>query len=146
MEALTDNKNRTASNVKNAFTKGNGNVGTPGCVSFMFDKKGVIACNRDGGLSEDEIYEMAIECGADDVQVEDDMFEVLTSPADFSVVRKCLEDKGVTFINAEVEWVPQNTVKLSAEQLEKFERMLDMFDDNDDVQNVYHNVELPDEE
>ena len=89
---------------------------------------------------------MAIECGADDVQVEDDMFEVLTSPADFSDVRKCLEDKGVTFINAEVEWVPQNTVKLSAEQLEKFERMLDMFDDNDDVQNVYHNVELPDEE
>ena len=110
-----------------------------------FDRKGVIACNREGGLSEDEIFEMALECGADDVQVEDDMFEVLTAPNDFSAVRKSLEEKGVSFINAEVEWVPQNTVKLSPEQMEKFERMLDMFDDNDDVQNVYHNVELPDD-
>ena len=112
----------------------------------MFDRTRDITCNRDGGLGEDEIFEMALECGADDVRVEDDMFEVLTAPADFSVVRKSLEDKGVTFINAEVEWIPQNTVTLTAEQLEKFERMLDMFDDNDDVQNVYHNVELPDDD
>ena len=146
VETLTDNKNRTAGDVRCAFDKCGGSMGTTNCVSFMFDRKGVITCNRDGGLGEDEIFEMALECGADDVRVEDDMFEVLTAPADFSVVRKSLEDKGVTFINAEVEWIPQNTVTLTAEQLEKFERMLDMFDDNDDVQNVYHNVELPDDD
>ena len=145
VETLTDNKNRTAGDVRCYFDKCGGSMGTTNCVSFMFDKKGVIACNRDGGLSEDEIFEMALECGADDVQVEDDMFEVLTTPADFSAVRKALEEKGVSFISAEVEWVPQNTVSLNAEQMVKFERMLDMFEENDDVQNVYHNVELPDD-
>ena len=145
VETLTDNKNRTAGDVRCYFDKCGGSMGTTNCVSFMFDKKGVIACNRDGGLSEDEIFEMALECGADDVQVEDDMFEVLTTPADFSAVRKALEEKGVSFISAEVEWVPQNTVSLNAEQMVKFERMLDMFEENDDVQNVYHNWENEDD-
>ena len=146
VDALTDNKNRTASNVRSAFTKGQGNIGTPGCVSFMFDKKGVIVCERVSTMSEDAVFEVALNAGADDVLVEEEVFEVYTSPNDLTSVKNELENSGITIMSAEVEWLPQNMVTLTDEQLIKFNKMIDMFEENDDVQNVYHNVDLPNEE
>ena len=145
VHTLTDNKNRTAGEVRWAFDKGGGSMGTTNCVSYMFDKKGVIVCERKTGLSEDQIFELALEAGADDVNVGGEVFEIFTSPAEFVTVRKNLDGKNLSFISAETEWLPQSVITLDAEQLLKFQKMLDMLDENDDVQNVYHNVGLPEE-
>ena len=112
----------------------------------MFDRKGIIVCERVATMSEDAIFELAINAGADDVTVEEEIFEVSTSPTDLNAVKDELVNNGITIMSAQVEWLPQNMVTLNEEQLIKFNKMIDMFEENDDVQNVYHNVDLPNED
>ena len=141
VDALTDNQNRTAANVRNAFTKGNGNVGTPGCVSFMFDKKGQIIIDKeeyDGDA--DELMMLALDAGAEDFAEEEDSFEILPSPDDFDAVLKALQDAGIEMASSEVTMIPQNYVELTDETAVKnLQRTLDLLDEDDDVQAVYHN-------
>ena len=141
VDALTDNKNRTAANVRNAFTKGGGNVGTQGCVSFMFDKKGqIIISKEDCDMDSDELMMMVLDAGAEDFADEEDSYEVLTAPEDFSVVREAIEAANIPMANAEVTMIPQNYVELTAEEdIKKMEKILDLLDEDDDVQEVYHN-------
>jgi YebC/PmpR family DNA-binding regulatory protein len=141
VKALTDNKNRTASNVRNAFTKGSGNVGTQGCVSYMFDEKGQIIIDKeDFEMAADDLMMLALDAGAEDFSEEEDSFEIITAPEDFSVVREALEKENVPMISAEVTMLPQNYVTLSDEQdINQLQRTLDMLDEDDDVQAVYHN-------
>ena len=143
---LTDNINRTASDVRAIMSKCGGSLGMTGCVSYMFDNKGLIVVERTPSLDEDTVTEYAIDAGADDVVTSDDAFEIYTSPEAFSEVRKYLEEKGLTFLQAEISMIPQNKITLEGEKLEHFKRMLEKLEENDDVQDVYHNVELPDEE
>ena len=143
---LTDNNNRTAGDVRAIMTKHGGSLGTTGSVSYMFDKKGLIVVERTPGLDEDTVTEYAIDAGADDVVTEDDAFEIYTDVSAFSAVRKYLEEKGLNFLQAEITMIPQNKITLAAEKLETFLKMLDKLDENDDVQQVYHNVELPEED
>ncbi|MBR1874508.1 MAG: YebC/PmpR family DNA-binding transcriptional regulator [Eubacterium sp.] len=144
VEALTDNKNRTAANVRNAFTKGGGNVGTTGCVSYMFDKKGQILVDKEEyDTDADEFMMLALDAGAEDFNEEDDSYEIVTAPEDFSAVREALEKEGVPMAQAEVTMIPQNYVEISSEEDKKqFERILDLLDEEDDVQNVYHNADI----
>ncbi len=148
VDALTDNKNRTASNVRNAFTKGGGNVGTQGCVSFMFDKKGQIIIDKEEcDMDADELMMVAVDAGAEDFAEEDDSFEITTDPNEFSVVREALEKAGISMVSAEVTMIPQNWVELTDENdIKKMNRILDLLDDDDDVQAVYHNWDRPDDE
>ncbi len=146
VECLTDNKNRTAGDVRCYFDKCSGSLGTTNCVSFMFDKKGVIVAERDEKMSEDDVFELALDCGADDVNVEDEAFIINTSVSDFHNVRNSLTDKDVQLISADISWVPQTMVTLDADNLVKFTKMIDLLEDLDDVQNVYHNVDLPDDD
>lgn len=141
VEALTDNKNRTASNVRNAFTKGNGNVGTPGCVSYMFEKKGQIIIDKEEcEMDADELMMIALDAGAEDFAEEEDSFEVVTDPEAFSDVRETLEKEGIPMANAEVTMIPSTWVELTDEKdIKFFNKTLDLLDDDDDVQNVYHN-------
>ena len=141
VEALTDNKNRTASNVRNAFTKGNGSLRTSGCVSYMFDQKGQIIIDREEcDMDADDLMMMALDAGAEDFSEEEDSFEILTSPDDFSKVRETLEKEGIPMAEAEITMIPQNYVTLSDENDIKFlNRTLDLLDEDDDVQAVYHN-------
>ena len=141
VKALTDNKNRTASNVRNAFTKGSGNVGTPGCVSFMFDEKGqIIIAKEDCDMDSDELMMLALDAGAEDFVEEEDSYEVLTVPEDFSEVRLKLEEAGIPMANAEVTMIPQTWVELTDEQdLKNIQKTLDLLEEDDDVQKVYHN-------
>ncbi len=141
VEALTDNKNRTASNVRNAFTKGNGSLGTTGCVSYMFEQKGQIIIDREEcEMEADDLMMLALDAGAEDFSEEEDSYEVLTSPDDFSAVREALEKENIPMAQAEVTMIPQNYVTLSDENDIKYlNRTLDLLDDDDDVQAVYHN-------
>ena len=147
VKCLTDNKNRTASNVRNAFTKGNGNVGTTGCVSYMFDQKGQILVDKEAYETDaDEFMMMALDAGAEDFVEEEDSYEILTTPEDFSVVREALEKENVPMVQAEITMIPQNYVELTSDEDKKmFQRIMDLLDEDDDVQNVYHNVEEDDE-
>ncbi len=143
VEALTDNKNRTAGNVRYYFDKNSGNLGTSGCVSFMFDKKGQILIEASENVSEDELMELALEIGAEDFISEEDGYEIVTSPEDFSAVRDALKEKGYEFISADVNMVPQTTTVLSdEEQVKSMNKLIDMLEDDDDVQNIYHNWEI----
>ena len=143
VETLTDNKNRTAGNVRYYFDKNGGNLGTSGCVSFMFDRKGQILIEATDEVSEEELMDIALEAGAEDLIVEEDGFEVLTSPEDFQAVKEELEAKGYSFISAEVKLLPQTTTKLTEEEQLKFmNRLVDMLEDDDDVQNIAHNWEI----
>ncbi|MBQ2902194.1 MAG: YebC/PmpR family DNA-binding transcriptional regulator [Agathobacter sp.] len=143
VKCLTDNKNRTASNVRNAFTKGNGSIGTQGCVSYMFDEKGQILIDREEcDMDADELMMIALDAGADDFVEEEDSFEVTTAPDDFEAVRKALEDAGIKMASAEVSMIPQTYVTLTDEtDLKNINKILDLLDDDDDVQEVYHNWE-----
>ncbi|MBR5337347.1 MAG: YebC/PmpR family DNA-binding transcriptional regulator [Lachnospiraceae bacterium] len=143
VNALTDNKNRTAANVRSAFTKGNGSIGTQGCVSFMFDEKGQIIIDREEcDTDADELMMMALDAGADDFVEEDDSFEILTAPDAFPDVRKALEDNNIPMASAEVTMIPQTYVKLTDEQdIKNINRTLDLLDEDDDVQEVFHNWE-----
>ena len=146
IKALTDNKNRTVDFVRTAMRKHGGQLGNAGCVSFTFSNMGVIVIERTVDLDEDTVMEYALEAGADDFIAEDDAFVVNTSVSAFSDVRKYLEEKGMNFFSAEVTMVPQNKITLEGEDLAKFERLVDALEDLDDVQDVYHNVDLPDDE
>ena len=141
VDALTDNKNRTAANVRNAFTKGNGSVGTQGCVSYMFDKKGQIIIDKEEYEGDsDELMMLAIDAGAEDVVEEEDSFEVLTDPDDFSQVHAALEEAKIPMASAEVTMIPQNYITLTDETaIKNLNRTLDLLDEDDDVQQVYHN-------
>ena len=143
VETVTDNRNRTAGEVRHIFDKYGGNLGQTGCVSFLFDKKGLIVINNEEGeLDEDTVMMDALEAGADDCEVSEDGFEILTAPASFSSVREALENKGYEFDEAEVSMIPQSYTSLSDEkQLEQIEKLIDGLEDNDDVMNVYHNWE-----
>ncbi len=141
VDTLTDNKNRTAANVRSAFTKGQGNIGTPGCVSFMFDKKGQIIIDREEcDMEFDDLMMTALDAGADDIAEEEDSFEVLTDQDALETVRRGLEEAGIPMVSAEVTMLPQNYVTLTDETAVKnLNRILDILEDDDDVQNVYHN-------
>lgn len=139
VEAMTDNRNRTASDLRHYFDKFGGNLGATGCVSWMFDKKGVLVVSRED-LDEDTVMMEALEAGAEDFSAEDEVFEITAAPEDFSAVRDALEAKGFSFLSAEIEMVPQNYVKLSSEDdVKNMQKLLDMLEDNDDVQNTWHN-------
>lgn len=146
LEILTDNRNRTAGEMRHIFDKAGGSMGATGCVGWMFDKKGVIVIERTPDVGEDELTMQALEAGAEDITSEEDAFEIYTSPEEFSNVRKALEDAGYAFLSAEIDRIPQTTVTVDEEALKKVNWMLDMFEDNDDVQNVFHNALLPEEE
>ncbi len=141
VEALTDNKNRTAGNVRNAFTKGNGNVGSQGCVSFMFDKKGQIIVDKEEcDMNADDLMMLALDAGAEDFAEEEDSFEVLTTPDDFSAVRESLEKSGIPMAQADVTMIPQTWVELKSDSdIKAMNKILDLLDEDDDVQEVYHN-------
>lgn len=143
VDALTDNKNRTAANVRNAFTKGQGNIGTQGCVSYLFDQKGqIIIAKEDCDMDADDLMMMALDAGAEDFSEEEDSFEVITAPDDFSVVREALEAENIPMASAEVTMIPQTYVSLTDEKdITNIQRILDLLDEDDDVQEVYHNWE-----
>ena len=141
VDALTDNKNRTAANVRSAFTKGNGSVGTQGCVSYMFAKRGQIIIDKEEcDIEADEVMMMALDAGAEDFSEEEDSYEVLTDPDAFEEVRKALEDGGIPMMSAEVTMIPQNYVELTEESaVRSLQKTLDLLEADDDVQAVYHN-------
>ena len=145
VESLTDNRNRTAGDVRHYFDKFGGNMGTSGCVSYMFSKKGILVMEREG-QDEDAVMEAALEAGASDFQADGEVFEIFTEPEDFSAVHEDLTAKGYTFLQAEIEMVPSTYTALTDEdQISKMQRLLDMLEDNDDVQNVWHNWEMNEE-
>ena len=141
VECLTDNRNRTAGSMRHHFDKFGGNLGATGCVSWSFDKKGVLVIdNEDGDYEEDQVMMDAMDCGADDFEAEDDVFTVYTDPDDFNAVADAMTQKGYSFVSAQIEMVPQNYQKLTdPEQISLMEKLLDIMDDDDDVQNVWHN-------
>ena len=146
VETLTDNRNRTAADVRHAFDKYGGNLGTSGCVSFMFKEKGVIVIERED-RDEDQVMADALEAGASDFSADEDVFEISTEPSDFSGVREDLEQKGYQFVSAEVEMVPDTYTAISdGDTIIKMQKMLDLLEDNDDVQNVWHNWDAPEED
>ena len=146
VQVLTDNRNRIAAEMRHIFDKSGGNLGASGCVGWMFDKKGVIVIERTALMDEDEVMMTALDAGAEDFVAQDDAFEVYTAPADFSAVREALEAADFTFLSAEVQMLPQNTVNITdAETVEKVEKFLERLDDNDDVQEVFHNAVLPED-
>ncbi len=147
VDTISDNRNRTASDIRHCFAKYGGNMGTTGSVGFMFDERGVLVVEREPGSDEDEMMMLALDAGAEDVKVDDDVFEIYTAPNDFSTVREALEKQGLAFLSAEVQKIPQNTVAVTdPDTVQKIQKMLDLLEENDDVQNVFHNADLPEEE
>ena len=144
--ALTDNKNRTASDVRHLFDKFGGSLGSNGCVSYLFTKKGVIYVQRGTGISDDDMMMMALEAGAEDIVTEDEVFEIYTTPDTFESVKENLENAGVTIADSGLDMIPSNYVTLPEDKVATFTKMIDLLEDCDDVQEVYHNVDLPDEE
>ncbi len=146
VETLTDNKNRTAGDLRHYFDKNGGNLGQNGCVSFMFDRKGVIVIEKADGVDEDTLMMDALEAGADDFNVEDECYEIMTAVESFSQVREALEKSGYTFAQAEINYIPQTTTTIDdPDTVTKMEKLIDMLEENDDVQNVYHTWEMPDD-
>ena len=141
VKCLTDNKNRTAANVRNAFTKGQGSIGTQGCVSYMFDEKGQIIIDKEEcDMDADDLMMQALDAGAEDFSEEEDSYEVITDPDNFSAVREALEKAGIPMVEADITMIPQNWVELTDEEaIKKMQRILDLLDEDDDVQAVYHN-------
>ena len=141
-EASTDNKNRTAADVRHAFDRAGGNLGTSGCVSYLFNKKGVIVIDRTTtDMSEDDMMMLALDNGAEDFSATDECFEITTTPDDFGAVREALESQGLEFLEAEIQMVPTTYISLSEKDAEKMQRLIDNLEDLDDVMNVYHNWE-----
>ena len=142
VEASTDNKNRTAADVRHVFDRAGGNLGTSGCVSYMFNKKGVIVVEKENcSLSEDDLMMMALDAGAEDFESDDECYTITTSPEDFSKVRESLESNNIEFLEAEVQMVPTTYVALDEKAQERMEKLLENLDELDDVMNVYHNSE-----
>ena len=145
VEALTDNKNRTVAEIRHIFDKYNGNLGESGCVSWIFEKKGMIVVPSEG-LTEDEVMELALEAGAQDVTSEEDSFEIKTEQQDFEAVRQSVEAKGWKIESAEITMIPQNTVRLDGKKAEQMLKMMDALDDHDDLQKAFANFDISDED
>lgn len=145
VRCLTDNKNRTAGDVRHAFDKFGGSLGSLGCVSFLFDRKGVLVLEK-GNLSEDDVLLLALDADAEDVKDEGDVYEIVCAPENLTNVKSKLEENGLSFISSEVEFIPQNYVDLDEKQCDTFQKMVDKLEESDDVQEVIHNVNLDDEE
>lgn len=140
VEAATDNKNRTAADVRHVFDKAGGNLGTSGCVSYMFNKKGMIVIDKSTtNMDEDELMMLALDAGAEDFNSEDEVYEIITDPSDFATVREKLEENGLEFLEAEVQMIPSTTVDLDEAGVEKMERLIERLEELDDVANIYHN-------
>ncbi len=146
IKTLTDNVNRTAGDIRSTMSKCGGQMGNTGCVSYMFDNKGIIVIEKTVALDEDTMMEYCLEAEAEDFVASDDVYEITTTPESFSSVRKFFEDKGVMFLEASIKMVPQNYITLDSEKLATFNKMLDKLAELDDVQDIYHNVELPEED
>lgn len=142
VEGLTDNRNRTASEMRYCFAHNGGSLGASGCVSWMFDRQGVLVIENNGEVDEDTLMMEAIEAGAEDVTDDVEDYVIYTDPSDFSAVRDALENSGYAFESAGIEMVPKNTVRITEDQAEKVSNLIDMLEDNDDVQNVFHNMEI----
>lgn len=140
VECLTDNKNRTAGDVRHLFDKYGAGLGTTNSVGYLFERKGVLVTSKENGINEETLFEMALDAGASDLKDCDDVFEIYTEKDNFHQVKKALEEKGLTFTSAEIAYVPNNLLDLSEDDYEKFETLIDGLEDLDDVQNVYHNV------
>ena len=146
VETLTDNRNRTAGEMRHYFDKCGGNLGQSGSVMFMFERKGIIAIEGEG-LDEDTVMEAALEAGAEDFSFDGDVFEITTEPNDLGAVRDALEEQGYSFLSAEVQYIPSTTTAIDDVDLQaKMEKLIDMLEDNDDVQAIWHNWEMPDDE
>ncbi|AJA47804.1 putative transcriptional regulatory protein CA [Clostridium pasteurianum DSM 525 = ATCC 6013] len=145
VNVLTDNKNRSAGNVRYIFDRNGGNLGANGCVSFMFQRKGQIIIERKDGLDEDEVMMAALDAGAEDFNAEEEAFEITTAMEDFSQVRESLEEAGYEFASAELTMIPDTYTQLNLEDSEKVQKLIDKLEDDDDVQDVYHNAEFPEE-
>jgi YebC/PmpR family DNA-binding regulatory protein len=141
--ALTDNKNRTASDVRHIFDKFGGSLGSNGCVSYLFAKKGVIYVQRGTGISDDDMMMIALDSGADDISIEDDVFEIYTTPENFESVKAGLESNSIVIADSSIDMIPSSYIELPEDKVATFNKMIDALEDNDDVQEVYHNVELP---
>lgn len=146
IKTLTDNVNRTAGDIRSTMSKCGGQMGNNGCVSYMFDNKGIIVIERTVALDEDTMMEYCLEAEAEDFTALDDLYEIYSTPEKFSSVRRYFEEKGLSFLEAAIKMVPQNFITLDGDKLASFKKMLDKLDELDDVQDVYHNVELPDED
>lgn len=146
VEALTDNKNRTAGDIRHIFDRSGGSLGSTGCVAWMFDKKGIITIEKNENIDEDELAMVAIDAGADDFSSDGDEYEILTDPTNFQAVKDAINKAGYVMSSAEITMIPQNRVKLSDSDYEKFEKFIEKLEENDDVQEVYHNVDMPDDE
>ena len=144
IECLTDNKNRTVADIKHIFDRFGGSLGAPGCVAWMFEKRGMILFEKDK-VDEEKLLDAALEAGAEDVKEEETEFEVIMAPSDFETVKKAFDDGGMVYSVAEVSMAPQNTVKLEGKKAEQMLKLMDAFEDNDDVNNVYANFDIPDE-
>ncbi|MBC7087180.1 MAG: YebC/PmpR family DNA-binding transcriptional regulator [Tissierellales bacterium] len=147
VSCLTDNRNRTASEVRHAFDKFGGNLGQTGSVSYLFDRKGILAIEKDDNIDEDELTLLAIDLGAEDIYIEEGGYQIITDPKNFSKVEDGLKEAGYNFIMAEISYIPQTTITLTDEKdIKNMNRLLEILEDNDDVQEVYHNWEMPEEE
>lgn len=142
LHTLTDNRNRTAGELRHRFSKYGGNLGESGCVAWMFDRRGLLVLERSDDLDEDEVMLQALEAGADDVVVEGDVIQILTDPSEFMQIKGNLEEQGLAFLGAEISFIPQNTVQVSAEQAESIEKLIEMLEELDEVQEVYTNYEV----
>ena len=143
---LTDNRNRTAADVRHVFSKYGGNLGATGCVGYMFQQKGVFAVSKDTGVEEDDLMMVALEAGAEDIKNEEEGFEIVTTSDTFDDVEKALADAGIEVEMAEITMIPDTMAELSAEDAERVQKMLDVLEDLDDVQDVYHNADLPEDD
>ena len=146
VSCLTDNRNRTAADVRHVFSKYGGNLGATGCVGYMFQQKGVFAVSKETGVEEDDLMMIALEAGAEDIKNEEEGFEIVTTPDAFDDVEKALADAGIEVEMAEITMSPDTMAELSAEDAERVQKMLDVLEDLDDVQDVYHNADLPEDD
>lgn len=146
VSCLTDNRNRTAADVRHVFSKYGGNLGATGCVGYMFQQKGVFAVSKETGIEEDDLMMVALEAGAEDIKNEEEGFEIVTTPDTFDDVEKALADAGIEVEMAEITMIPDTMAELSAEDAERVQKMLDVLEDLDDVQDVYHNADLPEDD
>jgi YebC/PmpR family DNA-binding regulatory protein len=144
VDCLTDNKNRTVADLKHIFDRHGGSLGEPGCVAWMFEKKGLIVSER-GKVDEEKLLELALEAGAEDIKEEGTEFEVITAPSDFDAVKKAFDDSALAYHIAEIDMIPQNTIKLEGKKAEQMLKMMEALEDNDDVNQVYANFDIPDD-
>ncbi|HDP69547.1 MAG TPA: YebC/PmpR family DNA-binding transcriptional regulator [Actinobacteria bacterium] len=145
MDIMTDNRNRVASDIRNIFSKHNGNLGTTGCVAWMFDKKGVILVDKNDAVDEDSLFSIVLDAGAEDMKSEDNYFEIITDPTDLKAVRDALEKASINFSSASITMLPKDIVKLKKEDAKKVLRLIDALEDHDDIQEVYSNFDISDE-